>query len=191
MSGGEVIIENPPDYADLNALWASDPRSGNRLEKRHCPLWHLSWVKSFAALTGAKYLHFAQCQLGSDFQKYTTLLVTPRWLERASALLQAFGDESLTFHPSPFTRFTLHPSPFTLHPSPVTRHPSPFTRFTLQALTLHPSPSTSTSTSPRRHLATRVWAGHACAGSGTRVVLPAAMRRATISPQTLQPTRPR
>jgi hypothetical protein len=74
-AGGEVLIENPPDYSEFG-LWASDRATGEirreyRFEEqhRHCPLWRLPWVRKFLEATGARLLDFAQCQLQGDYQK--------------------------------------------------------------------------------------------------------------------------
>ena len=84
-SGGEVLIENPPDYA-APGLWCTDRRTGEHQfrhmfeeQQRHCPLWQMPWMRAFEEATCSQKLDFAQCQFGSDFQKYTTLLVTPEW----------------------------------------------------------------------------------------------------------------
>jgi hypothetical protein len=125
-SGGEVLIENPPDRSEPG-LWAYDPQFGELRPKfdligqhRHCarerlplpvsppvcrplplprrpssplrpsgaarpPLavWRLPWLQDFIEVTGAKFVDFAQCQFGGDYQKYTRFLITPRWLEAA------------------------------------------------------------------------------------------------------------
>ena len=64
-SGGEVLIENPPDYA-VWGLWSTDPVTGisgmneRRREPRHCPLWHLPWVQLLISFTGARELNFVR-----------------------------------------------------------------------------------------------------------------------------------
>ena len=102
-AGGEVFIENPPDRGELG-LWASSPSTGlpdaTRHERhpqmlKHAPLWRMPWIKKFLTLSGAKLLNFAQCQLGSAFQKYTTLLFTADWVKHAPAL-KAFDDVRCT-----------------------------------------------------------------------------------------------
>lgn len=92
-SGGEVVIENPIDYGTFG-LWATNPRTGEldeaynakRLRPRHAPIWLMPSMRSFLQAVQAVLLHFAECQLGSDFQKYTTLAATPGWILVASAL---------------------------------------------------------------------------------------------------------
>ena len=96
--GGEVLLENPPDYSAFG-LWCTSQQTGERQEKyftegqeRHCPLWALPWVQAFIEATQARMLHFAQCQFSADFQKYTTLLVTQRWMMAAGKALSAFDN---------------------------------------------------------------------------------------------------
>ena len=100
--GGEVMIENPPDYSAFG-LWCTSQRTGEREEKyftesqeRHCPLWALPWVQAFMEAMQARLLHFAQCRLNgggdADFQKYTTLFVTPRWMMAAGKALSTFDN---------------------------------------------------------------------------------------------------
>ena len=69
-AGGVFIIENPPDRGDgplYQAKFAS-----------HAPLWLVPEVIELADRTGAIKITFPQCALGSDFQKWTTLLVSPQ-----------------------------------------------------------------------------------------------------------------
>ena len=70
-AGGEVLIENPPDYASPG-LWCTDRRTGEHQPRqmfeeqhRHCPLWQLPWMRAFEEATRAEKLDFAQCQFGS------------------------------------------------------------------------------------------------------------------------------
>jgi hypothetical protein len=49
-------------------------------------------VQAFIQATQARLLNFAQCQLSADFQKYTTLLVTQRWMMAAGKALSAFDN---------------------------------------------------------------------------------------------------
>lgn len=109
-AGGEVLIENPPDYADDQGLWTTNPYTGERgvkgeqggagdrwrqLERQHCPLWKCPWMVAFIKATGGgALLDFAQCIFDADFQKYTSLYVTPHWREAA---------------PQAFSRFDGHP----------------------------------------------------------------------------------
>ena len=94
-----MLIENPPDYGVLG-LWATRPCDNppDKLNPRHCPLWQLPWMRSFLEATRAELLNFAQCTLDSEFQKYTTLAITPRWLEIGGAHehgpLSAFCDRA-------------------------------------------------------------------------------------------------
>ena len=93
--GGEVLIENPPDYAKPG-LWSRHYSSGSRQEERHCPLWELPWVVEFLEATGSELLHFAQCAHGSDFQKYSTLACSPRWRRVAKESFDAFDQVPCT-----------------------------------------------------------------------------------------------
>ena len=93
-NGAEVLIENPPDRGELG-LWSSKPRTGERDAscydrhpefKRHAPLWLTPWWLAFMKATGSRYRNFAQCLFKSEFQKYTTLGITPIWLHDATEL---------------------------------------------------------------------------------------------------------
>ena len=69
-SGGEVLIENPPDYGAFG-LWATNPRTGQRdeanpyaqqrLQPRHAPIWMMPWMRAFLRATGCTLMDFAEC----------------------------------------------------------------------------------------------------------------------------------
>ena len=88
-SGGEVLIENPPDYGAYGELWAVNPRTGKddealrnlKFNGDHCPLWKTDWAEAFLAATKSRKFSFAQCQFGSAYQKYTVLAATLRWAQ--------------------------------------------------------------------------------------------------------------
>ena len=88
-SGGEVLIENPPDYGAYGELWAVNPRTGKddealrnlKFNGDHCPLWKTDWAEAFVAATKSRKFSFAQCQFGSAYQKYTVLAATLRWAQ--------------------------------------------------------------------------------------------------------------
>ena len=99
-AGAEVMIENPPDKGELG-LWATNQYTGELDDswyqrhpefKRHAPLWLTPWYKAFAMATHATFLNFAQCTFLSEFQKYTTLAVTPGWRRDADRDMSAFDD---------------------------------------------------------------------------------------------------
>ena len=67
-AGGEFIIENPATRSDKNSdlyrwMWRS-----------HASLWMHELVAALAKEKWSRYVTFPQCALGSEFQKYTTLL---------------------------------------------------------------------------------------------------------------------
>ena len=67
-AGGEFIIENPATRSDKNSdlyrwMWRS-----------HASLWMHELVAALAKEKWSRYVTFPQCALGSQFQKYTTLL---------------------------------------------------------------------------------------------------------------------
>ena len=68
-AGSEFIIENPPDRSKEN--------SPLYLHRRHCPLWHLPDVIQFRKATGSEMISFPQCAFGADYQKFTSLLISP------------------------------------------------------------------------------------------------------------------
>ena len=68
-AGATFIIENPPDRGDgplYQAKFAS-----------HAPLWLVPEVVELVQRTGARMITFPQCALGSRYQKWTSLLVSP------------------------------------------------------------------------------------------------------------------
>ena len=70
--GGSILIENPADRAN-----PAEPILYDKAFSRHGPLWLMPAVQAFKKKSGAKLTTFAQCRFGGDFQKYTSLLVTP------------------------------------------------------------------------------------------------------------------
>ena len=80
-SGGSFIIENAADRGgcDLNPLfdlmWAD-----------HFPLWMDPRITQLVTDTGAIYATFPQCALGGEFQKWTTVLMSPDLSPLASYL---------------------------------------------------------------------------------------------------------
>ena len=68
-AGATFIIENPPDRGDgplYQAKFAS-----------HAPLWLVPEMVELVQRTGARMITFPQCALGSKYQKWTSLLVSP------------------------------------------------------------------------------------------------------------------
>jgi len=76
--GTEFVVEQPADRGD-----PSSPHTF--LFADHSPLWLYPAIQSLQQRTGGSTCTFAQCTLGADYQKYTTLLYSPRlqpWLSR-------------------------------------------------------------------------------------------------------------
>ena len=65
----DFVIENPIDRADPPPLYDK-----SWIESDHAPLWLQPCIKKLKAATRADYVHLPQCSLGSDFQKWTSLL---------------------------------------------------------------------------------------------------------------------
>ena len=68
--GGGFVVENPPDYAV--GEYAQPPVLG------HSPLWVSPPIVDLARDTEARFENLDQCCFGSDFQKPTTLMFSPR-----------------------------------------------------------------------------------------------------------------
>ena len=75
--GGHVLFENPPDRGDCT----SDDSVIRRLYQQewgdHAPLWEMQVMKDAKRDLGLCAVTFPQCQLGSRFQKFTTLWYSP------------------------------------------------------------------------------------------------------------------
>ena len=69
----DFVIENPIDRADPPPLYDK-----SWIEVEHAPLWLQPCIKKLKAATRADYVHLPQCSLGADFQKWTSLLCSPR-----------------------------------------------------------------------------------------------------------------
>lgn len=103
-TGGEALIENPPDYGTFG-LWATNPRTGEPcawrrrtlLEPRHCPLWLTPWAIMFVrCVADSRFYDFAQCTLGSCYEKYTRLLATPGFPQLAPSPMATFDGRRCT-----------------------------------------------------------------------------------------------
>ena len=105
-SGGEALIENPPDYG-VYGLWTKDPKSDGSgtdsawrkeklFEPRHCPLWYTPWASAFIRCAEARLFNFAQCQLQSEYEKYTTFAVTYGWALLSRDLMAPFDNNRCT-----------------------------------------------------------------------------------------------
>ena len=69
----DFVIENPIDRADPPPLYDK-----SWIEVEHAPLWLQPCIMKLKAATRADYVHFPQCSLGANFQKWTSLLCSPR-----------------------------------------------------------------------------------------------------------------
>ena len=79
-AGATFIIENPPDRGDgplYQAKFAS-----------HAPLWLVPEMVELVQRTGARMITFPQCALGSKYQKWTSLLVSP---ELEKSIVEGFS----------------------------------------------------------------------------------------------------
>lgn len=77
-SGGAFVIENPVDRGDPTGL-ARRFYNKDRFPRcdEHGPLWLHPAIKRLIRKTGALFVMFDQCVLGSKFMKSTCLLVSP------------------------------------------------------------------------------------------------------------------
>ena len=93
----DFVIENPIDRADPPPLYDK-----SWIEVEHAPLWLQPCIKKLKAATRAEYVHLPQCSLGADFQKWTSLLCSPRVRAR---LQQRLGSPRCVCEPGshPFT----------------------------------------------------------------------------------------
>ena len=74
------VIENPPDRGQPEShlfRWTA---------RQHAPLWLTPCMQSLAAVTKAIMLTFPQCALGSDFQKWTSLMAAGPRAQQLQAL---------------------------------------------------------------------------------------------------------
>ena len=78
----DFVIENPIDRADPPPLYDK-----SWIEVEHAPLWLQPCIKKLKAATRADYVHLPQCSLGADFQKWTSLLCSPRVHDRLQRVL--------------------------------------------------------------------------------------------------------
>ena len=69
-AGSEIVLENPADHGD---------RSNDHtfMNENHGPLWMYPPLVSFSELIDAELITFPYCALGTPYQKYTSLLVSP------------------------------------------------------------------------------------------------------------------
>ena len=71
-AGSEYLCENPADRGSLA------PDTGHLLiDVRHAPMWVMPCVQQLRATTHASLITFSQCQLGAEYQKYTSVLCSP------------------------------------------------------------------------------------------------------------------
>lgn len=79
-AGGEYVIENPADRGD----------TGSKLFRwrwrKHVPLWLMPGIERLKRRTKGIAVTFPQCRLGGSFQKWTTLLASPRAAGRLAHL---------------------------------------------------------------------------------------------------------
>ena len=87
-SGGDFVIENPIDRG------AAELPEGVTREPDHFSLWQTAPVQRLVARTGAVFIHFPQCALGLEFQKWTTLLCSPT----VAARLQHLSEMRCSHH---------------------------------------------------------------------------------------------
>lgn len=64
-SNAHITLENPCDR--------SDPESPLFTHAQHGSLWSTSWYSTLAQTASLRTVTFAQCKLGSDYQKYTSI----------------------------------------------------------------------------------------------------------------------
>ena len=79
-AGATFVIENPPDRGQPEShlfRWTA---------RQHAPLWLTPCMQSLAAVTKAIMLTFPQCALGSDFQKWTSLMAAGPRAQQLQAL---------------------------------------------------------------------------------------------------------
>ena len=68
-AGAEFIVENPPDRSNRDTPYF--------LHSRHCPIRRVPDFVTLRQVTGSDLITFPQCAFGADYQKYTSLLVSP------------------------------------------------------------------------------------------------------------------
>ena len=88
----DFVIENPIDRAKPPPLYDK-----SWIEVEHAPLWLQPCIKDLIAATRADFVHLPQCALGADFQKWTSLLCSPRVRAR---LLQRLGGPAAPASPA-------------------------------------------------------------------------------------------
>ena len=85
---GDVVFENPIDRGDRELSDSLQPRCPLRhcvfQEADHFPLWCEPEMQQYRDDSGSRMLHFPMCAFGSPYQKWTSLMCTPR----AAALLE-------------------------------------------------------------------------------------------------------
>ena len=69
LAGSEWILENPADRGDSSMPHLFE-------ERRHGPLWLMPEILALARKHSTQLCTFPMCSVGSDFQKYTTLMYT-------------------------------------------------------------------------------------------------------------------
>ena len=79
-AGGEIIVENPADRGDT-----SSPLFRWRW-RHHVPIWLMPAIIELREASGAECITFPQCRLGGQFQKWTTLMASPRAAQRLAHL---------------------------------------------------------------------------------------------------------
>ena len=79
-AGGDYVIENPADRGDPSSKlfrWRW---------RRHVPLWLMPRIVALRRRTKGVEVTFPQCRMGGHFQKWTTLLASPRAAARLAPL---------------------------------------------------------------------------------------------------------
>ena len=89
--GSEFAIENPADRGD--------PRMPHLYQfPRHAPIWEMPPMVKLEHDCGAGRLTFAQCQIGGDRQKYTTLLCSQKIYRELHKLENLVCDHKVGSH---------------------------------------------------------------------------------------------
>ena len=68
-AGTEIAVENPCDRGDIT-------KPGLFLHADHGPLWLMPAIRALADKTSAKFVDFAMCAFGAEWQKETTIMYT-------------------------------------------------------------------------------------------------------------------
>ncbi len=71
--GGQVIFENPVDRGNHDSHDSVVRDRHDPAWAQHAPLWTMPAMVAMRTLLGLQEVTFAQCRMGGDFQKWTTL----------------------------------------------------------------------------------------------------------------------